>query len=97
MSVGRTALFLGAPVPTPTTGEVEISWWLPRGGFTSLTVWDAAGRQRATLFEGELQAGPGRRSVTLADETGRILPSGVYWLKLASAKNHAVQKVVISN
>ena len=91
------ALFLGTPSPTPTRGEVEIVWSLPREGFVSLTVWDAAGRRRSTLFQGDFEAGPGRRSVTIVDATGRVLPSGVYWLKLESGNERAMQKVVISN
>jgi hypothetical protein len=94
---GARALFLRAPYPTPTRGEVEVSWSLPAAGFVSITLWDAAGRQQATLFQGNLNAGPGRRSFTLADATGRALPSGVYWLKLEAGSDQAVQKVVIAN
>lgn len=96
-SHGVGGLFLATPFPTPTTGQVEIAWSLPRTGVASLTVWDAEGRRRATLFHGELSAGPGRRAFTLGDEMGRTLPSGVYWLKLESGKDHAAQKVVIAN
>jgi hypothetical protein len=95
-SASRT-MFLGAPSPIPTRGKIEVAWSLPRAGFASLTVWDAAGRQCATLFQGELNAGSGRSSFTLGDGTGRVLPSGVYWLKLVSGKDHAVRKVVIAN
>lgn len=96
-SGGSRALFLSTPYPTPTTGEVEVAWSLPKTGFASLTVWDAGGRQRATVFQGEMSAGSGRRTVALGDGTGRVLPSGVYWLKLQLGKDHAVQKVVIAN
>lgn len=94
---GSGALVLGAPAPTPTTGQVELDWSLPRAGVASLTLWDASGRQLATLFQGELSAGEGRRSFTLADGAGRSLPAGVYWLKLESGGDHAVRKVVIAN
>jgi hypothetical protein len=97
MGNGSRALILSAPYPTPTTGEVEIAWSLPQAGFTSLTVWDAAGRRLATLFEGEANAGQSRRVFALEDGSGRTLPVGVYWLKLESGKDQAVQKVVISN
>lgn len=94
---GSSAFFLGTPHPTPTSGAVEIAWALPRPGTASLTLWDAEGRQRATLFHGELSGGTGRRGFTLRDGTGRVLPSGVYWLKFESGKDRAVQKVVIAN
>jgi hypothetical protein len=94
---GSHSLFFGTPHPTPTTGQVEITWSLPRDGFASLTVWDAEGRQRAAIFQGDVKAGPGRRILALGDANGRILPSGIYWLKLDSGKDHAVQKVVIAN
>ncbi len=94
---GERALYLGRPTPTPTRGMVELSWSLPLGGPVSITLWDATGRQRATLFQGNLNAGVGRRAFTLADGTGRNLPSGVYWVKLDSGNGQAVQKVVIAN
>lgn len=90
-------LFLGVPYPTPTTGYVEVTWSVPRSGNARLTAWDAEGRKRVTLFQRDLSAGPGRGGFTLSDETGRILPSGVYWLKLEFGRNEAVQKVVITN
>lgn len=94
---GPGTLFLATPHPMPTSGEVEITWSLPSGGFARLTVWDAQGRERATLFQGDLNAGPGRRGFALRDETGRVLPSGVYWLRLESGRERAVRKVVITN
>jgi hypothetical protein len=94
---GSPSLFLGTPYPTPTTGDVEIAWSLPAAALVTLTLWDAEGRQRAMLFQGHVNAGLGRRGFVLGDGTGRILPSGVYWLKLESGKDHAVQKVVIAN
>jgi hypothetical protein len=97
MGDGSRVLILNTPSPTPTTGEVEISWTLPDAGFVSLTIWDAAGRKLSTLYEGEVSAGPGRRVCALEDGSGRILPAGIYWLKLESGKDHATQNVVITN
>jgi hypothetical protein len=97
MGNGSGAFYLGAPRPTPTTGDVEVAWMMPNAGFVNLTVWDAAGRRIATLYQGNVGAGQGRRVLTLADESGRKLPSGVYWLKLESGNEHATQKVVIAN
>lgn len=90
-------LILSTPSPTPTTGEVELTWSLPAAGVVRLTLWDATGRERVTLFQGDVNAGLGRRTFALRDAAGRNLPAGVYWLKLESGKDHAVQKVVISN
>jgi hypothetical protein len=92
-----SALFLDTPHPMPNRGAMEVSWILPSAGPASLTVWDAEGRRRATLWAGQMPAGPGRRDIALADETGRTLASGVYWLKLESGGETAVQKVVIAN
>jgi len=74
MGDGSRALILETPYPTPTTGEVEIAWSLRQSGFASLTVWDAAGRRLTTLFEGEMNAGQGRRVFALEDGSGHILP-----------------------
>jgi hypothetical protein len=94
---GSHGLFLGTPYPSPTTGEVEVAWSLPAAGFARLTVWDATGRRMATLFEGEVSAGSDRRAFKLADEAGRVFPSGVYWMKLESGDTQTVQKVLIAN
>ena len=94
---GSTSLVLSTPHPTPTTGKIELSWSSPVGGFATLSLWDAGGRQRATLMEGELSAGFGSRSFALTDNAGRSLPAGVYWLKLHCGNEDATQKVVISN
>lgn len=93
---GRT-LVLGVPYPVPSRGQFEVTWSLPQGGSVSLTVWDAAGRLRATLFDGSRDAGPDHGRFTLQDSEGAALPSGVYWLKLSASGRVATQKVVLAN
>ena len=94
---GSHALLLEAPYPVPTRGEVEIAWSLPRAGLARLTVWDVGGRLLATLFQGDVNAGPGRREFRLADGSGRILPSGVYWLRLATGGRSEALRIVHVN
>ncbi len=94
---GSRGLFLEVPWPTPTKGTVEIAWSVPGTGLARLTVWDAAGRERATLYDGELSAGTGRRSFVLRDGSGRTLPSGVYWVKLESGNDYAARRIIIAN
>lgn len=88
---------LGTPSPVPSHGEVEVGWSLPDAGPASLTVWDASGRQRGTLFQGNRNAGTGRGAYVLRDGNGAVLPSGVYFLKLTFMDDTAVRKVVIAN
>ncbi len=91
------AFSLSTPSPTPSHGSVGISWSLPEAGALRLTVWDAAGRQRASLLSEEVGAGSTHRVFQLRDDAGRELPSGMYWLRLESGRNNATQKLVIVN
>lgn len=90
-------LFFGMPFPSPTSDDVEVQWTLPAAGQVTLTIWDAQGRRRGTLLDEEVAAGSGQRVVAPADDAGRRLPSGVYWLKLQSGAAQAVRKLVVSN
>lgn len=96
-SSGSRALLLETPYPSPTTGVVEIAWSIPSAEFVRLSLWDAAGRRVATLFEGEVSAGPARRAFELTDGSHRVLPSGIYWLRLEAGGRQATQKVMIEN
>ncbi|MDM7914196.1 MAG: choice-of-anchor L domain-containing protein [Candidatus Eisenbacteria bacterium] len=90
-------LFLGTPSPTPAAGQVEITWSLPHAGPMSLTLWDAQGRRLSTLAQTEAGVGLTTRAFALVDESGRRLPSGVYWLRLEAGSDRAVQKLIVSN
>lgn len=82
--------------PQPSRGTSEVSWTLPRETHARLTLWDAAGRERGTLFEGREPAGSSRRSFDLDAGTRERLASGVYWLKLETEAGSVTTKVILA-
>ncbi len=87
-AVGQTnlqvALRLRGNAPNPFAASTRIDYSLPDtgGARVLLTIHDAAGRQIRTLREAS--QGPGSHSVRWngADESGRPVPSGVYFCRL---------------
>ena len=80
---------INAMYPNPTRGEVTISYGAPLQGTANIEVFDVLGRRVATLTESQ----PMARSTTwdAHQEDGRVLPSGVYFVRLtgnAGDKTH---------
>jgi flagellar hook assembly protein FlgD len=74
-----------------------IRYHMPQNGHLSIRVYDAAGRLVRTLKNGEEIAG--FRSVKFdgRNDSGRRLPSGVYYCHMVALGKNAAQKVVIVN
>jgi hypothetical protein len=77
-------LALHAPFPNPFNPSTRVRFELPARQTYSLTVFDARGRAVRRLDAGV--AGPGVLELTFdgRDDTGRVLASGVYRLRLES-------------
>ncbi len=75
-----TAAALTSNYPNPFTNRTTIEYALPASGPVRLAVYDALGREVATLVDGVRQAGA---HVAVFD--GSSLPSGVYLYRLEAA------------
>ena len=71
---------LASNYPNPFTHATTIEYALPASGPVRLAVYDALGREVATLAQGVQQAG---RHTAVFD--GTSLPSGVYMYRLEAA------------
>jgi len=71
-------LALRAPSPNPASATTAFAIELPRGGATSLVLYDLAGRRVRTLFDGVLDAGAHPVVWNLTDEDGRAVRAGLY-------------------
>jgi hypothetical protein len=94
----RTAsagIALSPPWPSPANGRVALRYTLPFASTVRLTVHDPSGRRVATLVEGI--EGPGERSLSwdTRDAGGRVLPSGLYFLRLQAAGEVLARKLVV--
>ncbi|HOX24333.1 MAG TPA: choice-of-anchor D domain-containing protein [Candidatus Krumholzibacteria bacterium] len=68
--------------PNPFNPGTNISFELARSGPVRLCVFDLVGRFVATIYEGNLAAGPHVERWEGRDEQGRPLASGSYYLRL---------------
>jgi hypothetical protein len=85
---------LTAPSPNPSTSATRMELALPTTANVDLAIYDAAGRQVASLLHGELPAG--RRSVTWdgRDASGRTVASGLYFARLITPHGTAMRRIV---
>jgi hypothetical protein len=78
----KLALDLRA-IDNPFREWVRLAWSLPRAGQSELAIYDLSGRLVRTLLPSRRRASGGGDAVWDGrDETGRDLPSGVYWARL---------------
>jgi len=83
--------------PNPFNPDTKIGFSLPAGqagiqgsGFTSLKIYDALGRELATLVNGKLE--PGKHAVRFDAST---LSSGVYFYRLTSPTGTITRKMIL--
>ena len=76
--------------PNPFNPATNIKFTIPKSGFTSLKVYDAMGREVASLMNSRLEAGE-----YTADFNASNLSSGVYFYKLLSGDFSEVKKLLL--
>ncbi len=92
----RFALEQNAPNPVAGAGTL-IRYALPRSGRVELTVFGVRGERIRTVTS-EFQPA-GRRAILWdrRDDSGRQVPSGVYFYRLQLGNQHATRKMVVMN
>ncbi len=81
--------------PNPFNPTTQISVSLPRAGATSLTVFNSAGQQVATLLDGTLSAGEHTVEWDGTDDRGRHVATGVYYYRLAAGDFVQTRKMML--
>lgn len=76
--------------PNPFNPVTNINFSVPKSGVVKLTVYDASGRETATLFNGRLSAGTYNY-----DYDASQLASGIYFYKLESGDFTQTKKMVL--
>jgi hypothetical protein len=84
-----------ACVPNPSTSVSRIMYEVAQPARVRLDVCDAAGRVVRTLVNAPMPAGRGTSVWTGTDKAGRVLPSGVYFCRLAAGGRFASLKLVL--
>ncbi|MEA3431980.1 MAG: T9SS type A sorting domain-containing protein [candidate division WOR-3 bacterium] len=76
-------------VPNPTKLPLEISYFLPKGCFVTLELYDVMGRRIKTLFRGWQDEGS--HPATFNGDC----PEGVYFLRLTAGRRQTTKKIII--
>lgn len=89
-----TALTLAGTCPNPFSSEAVISFSLPTAGNASLRVYDMSGRIIRTIADGEMAAAAHSLVWDGRDDSGNTVAAGVYFCRLESSGQSAVQKML---
>ncbi len=81
--------------PNPFNSSTTIQFDVPRGGHTTLRVFNALGQTVATLHDGHVAAG--RKTITWdgADNQGKRVASGLYYYQLTTGTGTLTKKLVL--
>lgn len=83
--------------PNPFHGSTTIALRLPAAGAVELSVFDPAGRQVRTLLH-DVELAPGAHDARwdARDDGGRVLPSGVYLLRLTTPTGDTTGRILLT-
>ena len=81
--------------PNPFNPETQISYQLPTGGYISLTIHDLLGREIKTLVSEDQPSGNYTVSWNGRDESGNIVPSGIYLYSLKAGNFVESKKMIL--
>ena len=81
--------------PNPFNPQVSLAFELNQTQAVQLDVFDARGRRVAHLLGGVVETGSMETSWNGQDDSGRKLPSGVYFARLATDNEKVVLKLVL--
>lgn len=89
------ALALRQNYPNPFNMGTIIRYELPKASDVEIAVFDAAGRRLAVVDRGRKEAGENACRWDGRDASGRLVQSGVYFLRLRASSGEAVRKMVV--
>ena len=81
--------------PNPAGGASRLEFELAREGDIELAIFDAGGRQVATLARGQWQAGAHDVRWDGHDASGRPVAAGIYFARLQGAEGSVASRVVL--
>ena len=84
------------PNPLPSGGRIAYAYEVPAGGAeVHIAVFDVAGRRMASLVRGFAEAGAASVSWAPADDAGRTLAPGVYFLRAQIGATRSAARLVL--
>ena len=84
--------------PNPSVGSSTVEFATAENADATLRILDVTGRRVRDLIRGSLGAGPHRVPWDGRDDSGRRVPSGIYFVTLTAGHHHGqVKLVMLSN
>jgi hypothetical protein len=81
--------------PNPFNPETNIEFSLPKDSYVSLTVYNLLGQQVRNVIDGNIAAGVHTALWDGRDESGAVVPSGVYFYKLYTPEFSQTNKMTL--
>jgi hypothetical protein len=85
------------PAPNPGSGRVEFRFTLSAASEVTIEIFDVVGRPVRMERIGEMGPGEQRHFFDGRDETGHLVPSGVYFVRVSAGNLISTQKFVVSH
>ena len=82
--------------PNPTSGDMAISFVVPKSDHITVGIYDLAGRRVRMLFSGSYEAGVQSLRWDGNGEGGRKLSPGAYFVMLQNGNQQTTKKLLIS-
>jgi len=86
---------VGLPAPNPTAGPSHLTLVLPVRGEVHVLVLDVTGRRVRRLRDGSLEAGEHLITWDGADDGGRRVAGGIYFVRVTMAEGTISRKIVV--
>jgi len=87
---------LSPVMPNPARGQATLRYQVPAAAHTLLTVHDVAGRTIAVLVDGMRPAGKHDALWNGRDDSGRLVPAGVYTCRLRAGRVRDARTIVLT-
>ncbi len=81
-------------VSNPVTHSIALTLNLDQAQHVCLTVYDCLGRYVGTFYDGMLDAGAHQLAFRSLDARGRVLPDGIYLMRLMIGTNTLTRKLI---
>lgn len=81
--------------PNPFSTDTTIVFDLPESSAVNISIYDISGRKVLTALDEFMEAGTHRVKLVAISDEGRMLPSGVYLLRLSAGENYCIKRIVI--
>ena len=81
--------------PNPARRSIMIEYTIPQSRHTRLAIYNCAGCLVNTLSDGYCKSGAHRYIWDTRDSSGKLTPSGVYFIRLEAGTDRAIRKILL--